>query len=198
MRENFDEKRLVHLAGDETAPWDLAELAGTDLTTFIDVRVKEGSTTRRNVAAQRSNILELLQSAAAPALTQLAPMQQGVVLSRILQAMDLGDLGVLYDQTGLDAQNARYEQKMMEKGVDMPLTPEENPLVHLQVHGDDIKSATTQGGDDVALAQKRKHFQMTQEFATLLLGGPPGAPGAAGGGEKGTEGPAKPQKPPVG
>ncbi|HUS92164.1 MAG TPA: hypothetical protein VM695_09965 [Phycisphaerae bacterium] len=198
MRDNYEEDRLVHLAGDETAPWDMQEFRKTDFTGLQDVRVKEGSTLRRNVAAQRSHILELLQTGAGPALTDLPPIERGTALARILEALDLGDIGTLYDATSLDSQNARYEQAMMERGQPMPITPEENPLVHLRVHGDDIKSAASQAGNPAILAIKRQHFMQTRQLALTMIVGTGGGETETPTGGSGTKAkpPGGPQRTP--
>ena len=201
MRDKYTQQRFMHLVGDETWPGDVGEFDKADLHSFADVRVKAGSTLRRNKAAQRAQLSELLSGAVGPALTQLPGEEKGATLARLLEAMELGDISVVYDKTKLHQAKAREEHRMMAQGQLPPITPEENPFVHMVEHEEWILSFPVQSGDPTVLARGRAHLSATRQECTLRLAEEAGAiPPPGGGGSKGHDQPhaAPAGKPPAG
>ena len=196
MRDHYTQQRFRHLVGNETWPGDVSDFDSADLHSFQDVRVKAGSTLRRNKAAQRAQISELLSGAVGPALVQLPGEERGATLARLLKAMELGDFGVVYDKTNLHRAKAREENRMMAAGQLPPVVPEENPFVHMEEHEEWILSFPVQSGDPQVLARGRAHLQATRQECIIRMGEEMGAEPPPGPG--GSKGHAQPHKPPAG
>jgi len=188
IADNYTTPRLVQLAGRDTYESEIKALRGEDIKGSLGVKVREGSTTRRNKAANRATLTELLQSAVGPALTQNPGETQGTTMHRLLEAFDMGDMGMAYNAERLDMRMAQNENRLMQQGKTVQMKPYENKIVHLHVHGDCLKSASTQEGDPEFMKRLMAHWQETGQ---KILEENAAAAGA--GGQQPPQGQPKPQ-----
>lgn len=120
-RGNYGEKRLVKIAG-EANESDVVELMGSDLNGGFDVRVQAGSMRLQTQMAKEQRALMLWSA-------KLVTDPR-----RVLRMMgDQATLDLQYKETA-QSQIARRENQMMRNGQHVPVAPEEDHRLHIEVH----------------------------------------------------------------
>ncbi len=179
LSRKIKEPRLIKITGKNDL-YDVVQFTGSDLVgknkgkpgvNYFDIRVSLGSQLPLTPDGRRQFIAEL---------TQVGILNPQTDRQRILEMLELGSEEPLYDETRLDINNQRQENRiMLEEGVPMGVQTYDNDLVHLEILDNFQKTPEyaqkrTDLSDMIFEDHRQQHIEAHQR---KQLGGAPELPG---------------------
>ena len=175
IQSKYTEERLLKVAGEEKMP-EIISFEGADLKNNTDVWIDDSDFMAQTRSGRQAQAMDFYESGI------LGPKDDNETRRRAIGMLQTGKLDDMWEESGDDFKQARWENKEMAKGEVLPKVEEwEYHEVHEKVHRKPLISPLSKKENPKIRQNRINHLLEHQKF-TVPPAVPPGQGSPAGAG----------------